>query len=116
VVLSNGKKTLSREQLEGVHESCGWAEDISTAFGQIGLGGGAYTEMPQEKRLALYDEREYYHIQTDEESVRFLRLSGYTDEEIKAFGYLQDEEERDDTATTTRRTGKAAARTIDPRK
>ncbi|MBO7297653.1 MAG: hypothetical protein J6U60_01245 [Clostridia bacterium] len=116
VVLSNGKKTLSREQLETVHESCGWAEDISTAFGQIGLGGGSYTEMPQEKRLALYDEREYYRIQTDEESVRFLRLSGYTDEEIKAFGYLQDAEERDDTATATRRTGKAAARTIDPRK
>ena len=32
---------------------------------------------------ALYDRANYYHIETLEESIKFLRLSGYSEEEIK---------------------------------
>ncbi len=83
VVLHNGKKLISTEQLKKVHSSCGWADDIHNALGSFGMtNSGNYEEMPEEVLNSLYNEDNYYHLTTREESLRYLELCGYTKEEI----------------------------------
>ena len=109
VVLYNGKTTISPDKLKTLHSSCGWADEIHGAFDSFGLShSGSYEEMPIEVLQSLYDIRNYYHISTPEESVRFLELSGYSQEEINAI--LETEEgqgsgkhngKRDNTVSST---------------
>ena len=54
---------------------------------------GSYGEMPEEILKSLYDKRNYYFISSLEESVRFLQLSGYSQEEIDSI--LETEKEAD---------------------
>ena len=54
---------------------------------------GSYEEMPEEILKSLYDKRNYYFISSLEESVRFLQLSGYSQEEIDSI--LETEKEAD---------------------
>ena len=49
--------------------------------------------MSKEILNALYNTENYYHITTPDESRRFLKLSGYSEEEIKSI--LEIEKERD---------------------
>lgn len=94
VVLCNGKMTVSPEELQKVHASCAWADEIRTAFGQCSMSdSGSYEEMPEEILKSLYDKRNYYFISSLEESVRFLQLSGYSQEEIDSI--LETEKEAD---------------------
>ncbi len=94
VVLCNGKTTISPEELQGVHSSCDWADEIHSAFGSFGMSdSGSYEEMPEEVLKSLYDIKNYYHITDFEESVRFLQLSGYSQKEIEDI--LEIEEEND---------------------
>ena len=53
---------------------------------------GSYEEMPSEVLQSLYDIKNYYHISTFEESVRFLELSGYSQEAIETILEIEKEE------------------------
>jgi len=93
VVLCNGKTTISPDELKVLHSSCGWADEIHEAFDSFGMShSGSYEEMPSEVLQSLYDIKNYYHISTFEESVRFLELSGYSQEAIETILEIEKEE------------------------
>lgn len=92
VILSNGRATITPDELRKVHSSCKWADEISQAFDDVGIPNGAYEEMAEEYREELYNEAHYFRIKTDAESIRFLRISGYSEEEIAALGYVTNVE------------------------
>lgn len=84
VVLHNGVSMIEADGLKKVHSSCDWADDIHNAFDSFNLSqSGEYEEMPQEVLDMLYDKKNYYHIKTEEESIKYLKLLGKTDEEIE---------------------------------
>ena len=84
VVLCNGRTTITPEELQKIHSSCSWADEIHGAFGSFGMSdSGSYEEMPAEVMQSLYDIKNYFHISSFEESVRFLQISGYSIEEIE---------------------------------
>ena len=87
VVLSNGQPVIDEDGLRKVHSSCGWTDDLNERFTKAGIPNFEYEEEPDEVREALYDLDNYYHIETDEESIRYLRLCGFDDEQIKKLGY-----------------------------
>ena len=83
VKLYNGKTTLSSEELQKVHSSCLWAEEIHAMFDDLGMSEcGRYEEMPEDQKEALYDPENYYYITQFEESARFLWISYYSLDEI----------------------------------
>ena len=82
VVLSNGKPTISPEDLRAVHSSCDWAEEMSNTFHSFGIPDLTYQEMPEEVKNSLYDMANYYQIETEEDSVLFLHINHYTEGEI----------------------------------
>jgi hypothetical protein len=43
---------------------------------------GSYGEISDEETQAMYDEKEYLHLKTYDESLLYLTLAGYTQEEI----------------------------------
>ncbi|MCH5157416.1 MAG: hypothetical protein J1G02_06055 [Clostridiales bacterium] len=87
VILSNGRTAITPDGLRRVHSSCEWAEEIGKAFADVGIKNGTYEEMPDEYREELYDLANYYVISSESESIRFLRMSGFTDKEIAELGY-----------------------------
>ncbi len=87
VILSNGRATITADDLRKVHASCQWAEEISEAFESVGIPNGEYEEMADEYREKLYDTSNYYRMKTEAESIRFLLNSGFSEEEIAALGY-----------------------------
>lgn len=113
VTLSNGKSTLTAAQLKHLHSTCQWAEEIGQAFGELGIRGG-YTELSREECDNTYDVKNYYAIKSREESVRFLRLCGYTQSEIEAFGYRSGAGGREETAGAQTGAEHANAREIKP--
>lgn len=114
VVLCNGKTTITPDELRDVHSSCSWADDITEKIRGFGIEGTSYEEMPEADLKALYDRANYYHIETLEESIKFLRLSGYSEEEIKEILEIEDEEQGH--TSTSRRTTEAAHRAVDSKK
>ncbi len=83
VVLCNGKRTASADDLKRVHSSCEWAEQIHDRLSVLGMTEcGSYEEMGDEALQELYDESHYYHLQTRKESIFYLQLVGYSEEEI----------------------------------
>lgn len=114
VILSNGKATISADELRQVHSSCAWADEIGHTFEEIGIPNGSYEEMDATEREKLYDKKNYYKIVTDEESIRFLRLSGYSDEEIEKLGYSVINEEQDIDVSHSSTTQIAKAKEIKP--
>lgn len=83
VKLCNGKKAISAEELKKVHEECEWAQEIHDTFTAIGMSdSGSYGEISDEETQAMYDEKEYVHLKTYDESLLYLTLAGYTQEEI----------------------------------
>lgn len=82
VVLCNGKTTITPDELKRVHSSCAWADEITDAICNFGIEGTTYEEMPKDDLSALFDESNYYHIKTEEESIIYLRLIGRSEEEI----------------------------------
>lgn len=87
VILSNGKAAISPENLRALHDKCGWADDFASAFAELGMPDCGWTECDSAAREALYDKSNYYVIKSARESVEYLRLAGFTDDEIAAFGY-----------------------------
>ena len=87
VVLSNGQPVIDEEGLRKVHSSCDWCDELNDRLTKAGIPNFTAEEEPDEVREALYDIENYYHIETDEESIRYLRLCGFDDEQIRKFGY-----------------------------
>ena len=105
VILSSGKQTISPDELRKIHESCKWSEDLKRAFENLGMSnGGAYEEMSDDIRKAMYDLKNFYRFKTYDESVNFLRKSGYSQEEIDS---LMGEEKK--SGGTDTRTGSGIA-------
>ena len=97
VVLCNGKSTITPEQLRAAHSSCTFAKDIHDTLSKIGLTeSGDYKEAEGEVKESMYDEKNYYHIDSFEESVRYLELSGFSKTEINEILEVEtgDEQER----------------------
>ncbi len=108
VVLSNGKTTISPEDLRKVHSSCDWADEIRAMFASFGMSEsdiGSYEEMSEEVSNALYDEKNYHHITDRAESVRYLQFNGYSQEEIES---ILDTKEETDTEKKKKRQGNIA--------
>ena len=83
VILSNGQKVISEEELRKVHESCEWSEELNEKLVKIGMPPFTTKEHGKEATEALYEEENYFHIEDDESSIRYLKLCGFSDEEIK---------------------------------
>ena len=114
VVLCNGKTTITSDELRAVHLSCAWADEITEKIHGFGIEGTSYKEMPEADLKALYDRANYFHIETLEESIKFLRLSGYSEEKINEILEIEDEEQGH--TSTSRITGESAHRAIDYKK
>lgn len=84
VLLSNGQPVIDEEGLRKVHSSCDWANDLNDRITSAGMPSCGMEEEPDEVREALYQLENYYHIESDEESIRYLKMCGYSDEEIKS--------------------------------
>ena len=82
VILSNGKPTISPEELRDIHNSCSWSKEVSDSLQSLGISDLVYQEMSEEVRNAMYSDENYYHIETIEDSVRYLYISYYTLDEI----------------------------------
>ncbi len=113
VILSNGLATITPDELRKVHSSCEWADEISKAFEDVGIPNGTYEEMGKEYCEKLYDETHYYRIKTDAESIRFLLMSGYSEEEIASLGYLTNAEDIESEEEETQQTSRQAAQAIE---
>ncbi len=88
VILSSGQKAIDEEGLRKVHGSCEWSNDLNEKLVKIGMPPFEATEKGKEATEALYAEEEYYYIESDEESIAYLKKCGYSDEEIEnVFGY-----------------------------
>ena len=109
VVLSNGQPVIDEDGLRAVHSSCEWSDEMNDKLVAAGMPAFTAKEKGKEATETLYDIENYYHIEDDESSIRYLRLCGYSDEEIEnVFHY--------DTRTGTRKTEatkEADSRTID---
>ena len=114
VVLCNGKTTITPDELKSVHSSCAWADEITDKIHGFGIEGTTYEEMPEADLTALYDISNYYHIETLEESIAFLKLSGYSEEEIYSILEIADEDESRD--SSTKRVDKAQQKAVNPNK
>lgn len=113
VILSNGHATISADELRSVHSSCAWADEINQTFEGIGIPNGSYEEMDAAEKEKLYDKKNYYKIETDEESIRFLRMSGYSDEEIEKMGYTVSAVEVEDEEETSPKSNRQVANAIE---
>lgn len=113
VILSNGHATISAAELRSVHSSCAWADEINQTFEGIGIPSGSYEEMDAAEKEKLYDKKNYYKIETDEESIRFLRMSGYSDEEIEKMGYTVRGVEVEDEEETSQKSNRQVANAIE---
>ncbi len=116
VKLCNGKTVISAEALKKVHEECAWAQEIHDTFSALGMSdSGTYGEISEETTRAMYDEQEYYHLETYEESLQYLTLLQYSQEEIDALlGDLAEHkkakaEEAEDGGSAARKGAAAAA-------
>ena len=110
VVLYNGKTTISPEKLRSVHSSCAWADELTNGIRDFGIESTAYEEMPASELMALYDIANYYHIKTLDESIAFLKLSGYSEEEIDRILEIKTVEEvSDDNSESANRATQRAA-------
>lgn len=114
VLLSNGRAAISAEALKKVHSSCAWADEIGRAFEQVGIPGGKYEEMGEEYREQLYKRENYYAISSDEQSLRYLKMSGFTEEEIAALGYGANESEESEQTESEETRRIANAKEIKP--
>ncbi len=93
VVLSNGKTTVTSEELEEIYKDCTWAADTSDAMKEMGLEDVfSYEELPDEIKQECLNEENFYVIDNDEDSVRFLHISGYTTQEIVECMEMEKEE------------------------
>ncbi len=82
VLLYNGKAAVSPQKLREIHSSCRWAEEIDEGFKEVSIMNGTYEELNEEEKNALYDLKNYRKLATREESEKFLRMSGFSNEEI----------------------------------
>lgn len=82
VILHNGKKLINNEELEKIHASCEWAEQFTSNLKKCGLEEIEYGEMADEYKQSLYREENYYHLNSLDESRKYLEMMGYTEEEI----------------------------------
>lgn len=90
VILSNGKKTVGKEELKKTHSSCGWSNEMTESLQSIGLPKIESQEIGDAVTESMYDESQYYRIETEEESIALLKKWGYSDEEIASkWGYVQ---------------------------
>lgn len=117
VKLCNGKTVISEKELKQVHEECEWAQEIHDTFTAIGMSdGGSYGEISDEETQAMYDEKEYFHLKTYDDSLLYLTLAGYSQEEIDlllgdvAEHKKADEEEAEEGGSSARKGAAAAAK------
>ena len=110
VILYNGKLTITSEKLRSVHSSCAWADELTNGIRNFGIESTKYEEMPASELTALYDTANYYHIKTLDESIAFLKLSGYSEEEIDRILEIETEKKLfDDTSERENKTTQRAA-------
>lgn len=113
VILSNGKSTITPEKLRETHSSCRYAEEIRDSLKMTGLTEcGDYRETEEAIKEATYDEKNYYRIDSFEESVRFLELSGYSETEINEILEIETESEQE--RVRKRAAASAAQKAIKP--
>jgi len=78
--------------------------------------GGSYGEISDEETQAMYDEKEYFHLKTYDDSLLYLTLAGYSQEEIDvllgdvAEHKMADEEEAEEGGSSARKGAAAAAK------
>lgn len=82
VILHNGQKMIEAEDLRKVHETCDWATDIEQKMVDAGFPHFKLVERTDSICEDIYKEEEYYHIETYEESVRYLKMIGFSEEKI----------------------------------
>ena len=106
VVLSNGIPVIDEEGLRAVHSSCEWSDEMNDKLVEAGMPAFTAKEKGKEATEALYDIDNYYHIEDDEASIRYLRLCGYSDEEIESVFHY-------DVRTGTRKEATSDKHTVD---
>ena len=82
VKLHNGKVLINPEKLKEVHQHCTWHEELEEKMKDAGFPPFDSTEMSEEEIAEYYKEENYYHCETYEDSYRYLKLFGLSDEEI----------------------------------
>ncbi|MBQ7906739.1 MAG: hypothetical protein IJ309_02055 [Clostridia bacterium] len=90
VVLSNGTTMLSKEQLKEFHESCQWSKELEERYKAIGFPYFSHTEIEGEAREEFYKSQCFYRIESDSDSIRYLKLLGFSVKECVNQGYGLD--------------------------
>ena len=82
VILHNGLKMIEPSELKKAHHSCGWAKEIDEAMTKAGFPQFEMEEREDSIKDDIYKEEEYYHLQTYEESYRYLSMIGFSIDKI----------------------------------
>lgn len=90
VILSNGTAMLSKDELKDFHESCAWSKELEERYHAIGFPYFSHTEIEGEAREEFYKSQCFYRLESDSESVRYLKLLGLTVKECVNQGYSLD--------------------------
>ena len=113
VILHNGTRLLDADGLRRVHETCKWTDDIADAFRKMNFPPSQYEEIYGEARDALFTDEGCFRLETYEDSVRYLRLCGYSEEEIAALVGYAEPAAVHETESTGRHRAAARSRYID---
>ena len=113
VILHNGTRLLDADGLRRVHETCKWTDDIADAFRKMNFPPSQYEEIYGEARDALFTDEGCFRLETHEDSVRYLRLCGYSEEEIAVLVGYAEPAAAYETESTGRHRAAARSRYID---
>ena len=84
VKLPDGTPVTDTKDLREYHKSCTWGDDISKSLGEVGLNF-EYEEGSEEEKVLTYSEENYIQLETWDQAARFLRATGFSDEEIEEY-------------------------------
>ena len=92
VILNNGVKTINENELKAYYKNCNWADEVNESFESVGISNLEYQEIEKD---IIIDESKYYKCKDYDESIKFLKLAGYSEAEIvELFNEFEEEEPR----------------------
>ena len=111
VKLHNGQVLSSRKDLEKSVSTCAWKKSLEEDLEACNMSEAIVVD---DERATVYEESDYYQLDNEEETKRFLRKNGYTEEEINRL--LYGDSEASETVEESRDEEVAQAIEIDPHK
>ena len=114
VKLHDGRVLTSREELEKPTKNCKWSQNIKEDFKEIDMDMGLIIDQSEEENARIYKEQEYYQLDSEQETIDFLKKNGWSDAEIRKILYGEDASEEEEIETNRDEEEISQAIAIDP--